>query len=87
MASAENREKEKRKAWDRICLGSDFDGFNEPPDAFYDASTYPLLKKVLIDVFKDWPSINNFLFGLNVEDIVDKFMFRNAYEFLKKHFK
>lgn len=77
----------RKGVWDRICIGSDFDGFNEPLDTFYASSTFPMLKSVLTNVLKNWPNISSLLSGLDVEEVVDKFMYRNACEFLRKHFR
>jgi len=77
---------DKRKVWDRICIGSDFDGFGETPEPFNSAEKMPLLKETLIQNLKDDRDFRDLLFGLDTEEIVDKFMFKNALNFLKRNY-
>lgn len=81
-----NSQKEKQKAWDCVALGTDFDGFCNPPDTFYSAATMPLLAQILIKDIKAYQGIKSLLCGLDVEEIVDKIMFRNALEFLERSY-
>ena len=82
---AKSRE-EKREAWDCLAIGSDFDGFCNPPDTFYSAATIPLLEESLIEILKEYPEQKSLLAGLDVEEAVEKVMFENVFEFLRRNF-
>jgi hypothetical protein len=76
----------KYKVWDLFAIGSDFDGFIDPVDAFVTAEEFPQLEYFLIEVLKKHRNFDRISFGYTVEQIVEKIMFKNAYNFLLKHF-
>jgi len=76
--------KMKRQVWERICIGSDFDGFGETPEVCRSADDFPQMERILLNVIKRDKEFNKILLGFDAEEVVEKIMFRNPYEFLKK---
>lgn len=71
-------------AWDRIAIGSDFDGQINPLDSFTASSDFPLLRKSLTKLLSE----NRFtplLQGLTVDQVLDKICFQNVIEFLRRN--
>lgn len=77
--------------WGFQVIGSDFDGVVDPLDGFWTHSEMPLLREYLIEhaetflrtkKAKALPNYDQ----LNAIELVDKFMFYNAQEFLTEHF-
>ena len=83
-----------KSAWDIVCLGSDFDGMNEPLDPYYSAAQIPELAhdiqrflekpEAIGDLFKA-EDIKRLMFDYSAEDIVRKILFSNALEFAKRN--
>ncbi|QCX00037.1 peptidase M19 [Aggregatimonas sangjinii] len=82
----------KMEAWNIQCLGTDFDGIIDPLPGFWAAKDLDKLPKFLVK------HANDFLKSpegkklepknrLSAKEIVDKFMFGNARDFLKAHFR
>lgn len=81
-ANLENKE----KVWNLFSLGSDFDGFINPIDAFITTNDYKELNKYLIIEMKENEFLTKHKFGLSEEQIVEKIMYQNAENFLLKHY-
>jgi len=77
--------------WGFQVIGSDFDGVVDPLDGFWTHSEMPLLCQYLIVHAKTFLKTNkakrlpNYE-DLNAENLVEKFMFQNAQEFLIENF-
>ncbi len=76
----------KQNVWNMFSIGSDFDGFINPVDAYITTKDYNDLKKHLIRAFKENSFLNEHSFGITANELTDKFMYKNARDFLKKHF-
>lgn len=77
-------EEEKLKVWDRICLGTDFDGFIHPIESCPTAADLPKLGeslRVLLEAHKHTRGIAE----IGVETILEKFAWKNAYDFTLTH--
>jgi microsomal dipeptidase-like Zn-dependent dipeptidase len=90
-----NREKKEERAfdeniiWDNICIGSDYDGMITPIKAYPNASYFPKLDKMLFEGLKKRKGYVEFLLGktdFEIREITDKIIWKNALQFLKKHF-
>ncbi len=77
----------KNKITNMFCLGTDFDGFIDPLNKYPTVLEFEQLHYDLIAVIEGDPEAKELLFGINVIDFVDKFCFRNAYDFVVKNFK
>jgi hypothetical protein len=75
---------EKKKIWDRICLGTDYDGVIDPISAYPTAISLPRfagdLREGLLR-FRHTRMID----AIGVDALVEKICWRNAYEFALKH--
>jgi microsomal dipeptidase-like Zn-dependent dipeptidase len=78
------------KAWDHICIGSDYDGMINGVDPYNDAEKLMRLRKHLIKwlprMAKSDRNHSYFINDENIEKRVDAIMFENAYRFLKENF-
>lgn len=75
------------KAWDHVCLGSDFDGLIDPINGCKNAKDYPNLYS---DLVEQLPVVANDM-GVplppaKVQPRLRQFVYENAVRFLKKHF-
>ena len=81
----DNKIKNKENIWDTFAIGSDFDGFINPVDAFISANEFKDLDYYLVQAFS-----GSELFRKYSNDsptlIVDKILFKNAFNFLIKHY-
>lgn len=75
-----------KEAINCICLGSDFDGLIDPIDSCESADQYPQLEKDLIRLIPEMVAETS-LPIFNATELVHKFMYQNAYNFLKKNFQ
>jgi microsomal dipeptidase-like Zn-dependent dipeptidase len=79
------------KAWDHICLGSDFDGMVNSVDPYNNTEKLTKLRNHMIKwlprMAKSDPNNSYHINNNNVEKRVDGIMFENAYRFLKTNFK
>ena len=78
-------------AWGIQCIGSDFDGIVNPINGFYTAAHFKNLRPLLLIHAQAF--IQKEAFQLEVgenfispEEIVDRFLYQNAWSFLEKHF-
>lgn len=90
------------KAWDHICIGSDYDGIMDPFDRYLESSDFNhLLGDVQwflnnpfdIVIYKNNiqeqlapTDIKRLMFGLDTREIIYKFAFENIERFLKNYF-
>ena len=83
-------------AWNHICLGSDFDGIINFIDIYENVEKYDDLANHIFQ-FLNRPlaipeaslkieDINRLKFGLSPQEILDKIMYQNMDDFLKKYF-
>lgn len=75
------------KAWDHVCLGSDFDGLIDPINGCTNAAQYPDLFGAMVQelpvVAKD---MGISIPAAKVQPRLRQFVYGNAISFLKKHF-
>ena len=81
---------DKQRAWNHICLGSDFDGVINPLDAYPDSS---FLTEFATDLERFWRTwmphrtrLEDSLYGLQPGEIVEKLLWTNAMDFMRKYF-
>ncbi|WP_075589961.1 membrane dipeptidase [Labilibacter marinus] len=79
-------EAEKASVWDCISLGTDFDGMINPVDAFIVSDELPKLREALADYLPTVDLFNQLRGSLGVEEILDKLMYDNVYDFVIKHY-
>ncbi len=76
-------------AWRTLCIGSDFDGIINPIGPFATCAEMPLLYDPLIKYATQFMKGNTLKKNFNKvspRDIVDAFMYGNAFNFLKMHY-
>jgi len=79
-------------AWGIQTIGSDYDGMIDPLNGFWTAEDYPVLSDYLLkhafNYMQDSSSqIMQSINKIDPEEIVDRIMGDNAYQFLKKYYK
>ncbi|OGQ89004.1 MAG: hypothetical protein A2289_18480 [Deltaproteobacteria bacterium RIFOXYA12_FULL_58_15] len=75
---------QKRSIWDRICIGSDFDGAVTPVPLYATVTEWDLLADDLRDVLRENRSTRG-IDAIGIEELVEKICWRNAYDFARKH--
>ena len=75
---------ERRKVWDCICLGTDYDGFIDPLTAY---PTVLSLDEWAEDLHRHLQAIahTRSINEIGVDQLVEKISWRNAYQFVQKH--
>lgn len=82
------------EAWDIIAIGSQFDSQGRHLDPYASSRDLYQLGKDLLAFFQKPRDIDNvytakeivnFMYGIPAEKIVEKIMFKNAYNFIRKH--
>lgn len=76
---------DKHQVWDRICIGSDFDGQISPANQFASSDRLPVFKKHL-KRFLNSDRFNAYRNPDEVNELADKICFKNAVDFLKRNF-
>ena len=80
---------DKKKIWDNLSIGSDFDGMINPINGFASAEQFPGLEETLVSVFlknkKKEPLLKE-KSDMEITFIVRKIMCVNAMKFLEKNF-
>ena len=76
------------KAWDHICIGSDFDGLINPINNCKSCADFPDLEEDLIEVLQEMAKEdkNTDYFMGNIQRHVRAFMYDNGKRFLNKYF-
>lgn len=77
--------KNKEQIWDRITIGSDFDGMINPLNAFSTAGRFDELTKTWNKLLRKLP-YNNYLMGFTADQVLDKICYQNVYDFVIKHY-
>lgn len=76
----------KKRAWDFVSLGTDFDGMINPIDSCIISDEFNNLREILeekLPMIADFESLNQ---GLSIHDILDKVMYKNVYRFVINHY-
>lgn len=71
--------------WEHICIGSDFDGLINPIKACASSSQFCALPDKLKRAFREHATGAGLCIK-SIDQVVENIMFRNGYNFLKKHF-
>ena len=79
------------KAWDHICIGSDFDGVINPLDTYPEAKYLSTLNEDLLSHWSMMFHLHNdrytrFKYGLTIDIILQKFLSMNARRFYSRYF-
>lgn len=82
------RDEGLKAPWDNLCIGSDFDGLVEAVHCCTNATAFGDFAKSLTQALQSEID-NGFEYkpNLSAEEIIDKIMFRNAHDFIARHFK
>lgn len=77
-------EEEKITIWDRLCIGSDFDGLIDPVSAYPSALSFDAFAA---DLARDLEEVahTRFIARVGVERIVEKICWENAHQFAMTH--
>jgi len=75
---------DRRAAWDRLCIGSDFDGFMHPLPCYPTVLEYQAIADDLARLLHDHRH-TRMIDEVGVDAIVEKFAWRNAYDFAVQH--
>ena len=84
-----------REAWDMISISTNFDLYGRYLEPYDSTSELPLLAKDLHEFFSNprpidglytEREIKQFLYNFKPEELVEKIMYKNALNFIKKHF-
>lgn len=85
-----------KKAWDMICIGSDFDGLINSFDVFSDVSSMPQLYIGMLQfLYRPIPNehvglsvdtMKSLMFGYSPQEIIDKIKRTNVENFLERYF-
>ena len=76
---------DKQDIWNRICIGSDFDGQINPANKFATSDRLPVFKKHL-KRFLNGDRFNAYRKPEEVDELADKISYKNVVEFLKRNF-
>lgn len=76
---------DKKRIWDCICIGSDFDGQIDPINAFKKATDFTDWTKELRKSLNK-NSSTGLKQGLSTKEIIEKITFKNVYEFLRRNY-
>jgi hypothetical protein len=85
-------DKEERPAWDIISLGTDFDGVIDPINGYWTSvdisnlrrNLEPLVTGYLENKRGHWKKSSN---EITTKEVLDRFFFKNALDFLEKYYK
>jgi microsomal dipeptidase-like Zn-dependent dipeptidase len=72
--------------WNIFTIGSDFDGFINPVDAFVTTADYPRMEKFIAKALENDKIFMKNNFGYSPDEIAKKIMFDNAKDFLNKYY-
>jgi len=73
--------------WDRICMGTGFDGDMQPMPRYSSVLQFSLFEQDLVDVLDNMKREEPMWFGsYRSEELARKICFENAYEFVRKHY-
>ncbi|MFP4596816.1 MAG: hypothetical protein ACOC9W_01605 [Persicimonas sp.] len=77
-------EADKRTIWDRICIGSDFDGMIDPVSRYATVVDFPTFAEDLRDLLHEQRHTRQ-IDSIGVDELVEKIAWKNAYEFARRH--
>jgi hypothetical protein len=77
-------EKAKRRIWDCVCLGTDFDGVIDPISCYPTAASLPTFASDLRDRLEQ-VSHTRMIDEIGVDEILEKISWRNVHEFTLRH--
>ena len=88
---AEILDRNNLKAWDTVCIGSDFDGTINPLNGLWTSANFDTLAEHLLVLSDDFLKGNNKLSlkenkEITPEEIVDNFTINNTLDFLRRNF-
>lgn len=72
--------------WNIFTIGSDFDGFIDPMNSFSTSVQFLKLQQILTDVLNKNKLFKKLSFGLSAQEVIRRFMWKNAMTFLLKHY-
>jgi hypothetical protein len=76
----------KKETWDRIVIGSDYDGMITHFDCYENASRLPEVKNDLISYLKKYGYHEELWYGYSPEELMQKIFTGNVMMFLEKYF-
>ena len=82
----DNLTEDNQNVWDIFAIGSDFDGFINPVDAYISAAEFKELDYYLIQAFNDSDLFSKYKYNYSSADVTNKFLYKNASDFLNKHY-
>ncbi|QDG49380.1 hypothetical protein FIV42_01100 [Persicimonas caeni] len=74
----------KRTIWDRICIGSDFDGMIDPVSRYSTAVDFRTFADDLRRLFRKYRH-TRMIEQIGVDELVEKIAWKNAYAFARRH--
>ncbi len=78
---------EPLRIWDRICMGTGFDGAMQPMPRYSSVLQFSLFEQDLVDLLESLKREEPMWFGsYGPEELARKICFENAYEFVRKHY-
>ncbi len=78
-------DEDKARAWDIVCLGTDYDGFIDPVSIYPTAAELPQFADDLRDALQQRRHTRQ-IEAIGVEVLVEKIAWRNAHDFAQRHF-
>lgn len=75
----------KRTIWDRLCIGTDFDGVMHPVPIYPTVLEFERFAGHLHDALHQYRH-TRMIDKIGIDEIVEKLAWRNAYEFTMRHF-
>ena len=75
---------QKKRAWDCLCLGTDYDGLIDPLSKYPTAMHLPDFAADLEQILEE-NKHTRYIAEIGVQELVEKICWRNAYEFALKH--
>lgn len=75
---------QKRRAWDCVCLGTDYDGFIDPLTIYPTALSLPELAQDLRRALETWRH-TRMIEEIGVDTLVEKICWKNIYDFTLRH--
>jgi hypothetical protein len=82
---------QSEKFWDCICIGTDFDGVIDPVNNYATVLHFEALRDDLLSEFNklsdaELHAAYCFSYKGKFDQLLDKFCFKNAWEFVQTHF-
>lgn len=87
MVNGAQNEEQKNNAWGCISIGSDFDGMIDSVDAYINSYELQDLATDLDRAFGRNKDFSSLQFSFSKQEIIEKILFKNVYDFIVKHYK